>query len=283
MFNNVFNKSGIISRSDINSSDLKSVFEILDDEQTTFLSNESIFRSKNYFWPKKPLHTWSRVWEYPYVYHHIKNIIDESPNENANDLKIVDFGSGVTFFPFSIARLGADVTCLDVDPICSSDINRANECTDSGTGSVSFDLIEGETNPLSDNSVDIVYCISVLEHLSNYESVIEDIHRILKTNGIFVLTIDMDLKGNHDIGVLDYTRLRRILDKYFSIEFPEYSTHPVDNLTTQNSCFPTRESHWLVEYARIFKHKVIYPMLGKKSKYQSPFNLAVWTGVLRAK
>jgi 2-polyprenyl-3-methyl-5-hydroxy-6-metoxy-1,4-benzoquinol methylase len=283
MLNNRLDRSGIVALTDIDCDDIKPVYRMLENDQSEFLSKSSNFRSPDYLWPLKPLHTWSRVWEYPYVYHHVKNLINENPNNKNGNVKIVDFGSGVTFFPFSIARLGADVTCLDVDPICLNDIKKASECTDSESGKVDFKLIEGTTSPLPDNSVDIVYCISVLEHLDNYEEVIQDIHRILKTNGTFILTIDLDLKGNHDINAENYNRLRNILAEHFNLTIPEDSCHPTNMLTSKNSTYPTDNPSLFRRFAKHIKYNILLPMLGRKTKIDPPYHLAVWTGVFSAK
>ena len=54
-------------------------FALLEKEQADFLAMESAFRSREYKWPRDPLHTWSRVWEYPYTYHHLQQARGQWP------------------------------------------------------------------------------------------------------------------------------------------------------------------------------------------------------------
>lgn len=270
---NLFNKAGMAAISDLHSEHYKDIFTHLESEQKIFLSHESHFRSANYKWPKDPLHCWSRVWEYPYVYYHLQKIKNLNPSDQK--LKVVDFGSGVTFFPFAVAKMGIDVQCLDIDPVCATDILSATNVVDIGPGKVSFSLIEDDKLPVQKNQIDVVYCISVLEHIDNFESTIEQIVEILKPNGILILTIDLDLCGYLDISNERYLNLRESLLKHFEFLEVEETTHPIDILTQ------SLEISWgaKAKYAcKEFIRSVV-----KNSKFRKYPNLAVWAAVLRKK
>ena len=81
-------------------------------------SNQFIYKHQSYLaryarkWVLDPLHQWSRQWEYPFVFNALKKA-------NVEDgARILDAGSGISFFPFLIAQqLRATVTCCDVDPL----------------------------------------------------------------------------------------------------------------------------------------------------------------------
>ncbi|NTU74088.1 class I SAM-dependent methyltransferase [Candidatus Roizmanbacteria bacterium] len=65
-------------------------------------------------------------------------------------------------------------------------------------------------------SQDIVYCIFVLEHIPNFEPVINEITRVLKLGGKYFLTIDIDLMCNFELGNEKYKKLQdKFLKKYF--------------------------------------------------------------------
>ncbi len=69
----VFQKSGLVALTDLNNPEYKNLFSKLEIEQKAFLDKEPEFQSPGYRWFADTLHHWSRVWEYPYVYYHLKN------------------------------------------------------------------------------------------------------------------------------------------------------------------------------------------------------------------
>ena len=152
-----------------------------------------MFRSPEYKWPTDALHAWSRVWEYPYAYHHLK--ASRSRFQEAKPPVVVDFGSGVTFFPFAVAKLGYRVICSDIDPLCQRDLTNASRYLSSAPGSMEFRLLGQRTTAFNDAEVDIIYCISVLEHIPDFENTITEFSRMLKKGGLLLLTIDLDLRG----------------------------------------------------------------------------------------
>lgn len=269
-----FNRSGLATLSDLQTSMWKNLFNFLEKEQKKFFHKEKHFRSSKYIWPRNPLHTWSRIWEYPYVYYHLEKIRQE--NFEKRLLTVTDFGSGVTFFPFTVARLGYNVTCIDIDPICAHDIPRATNVVDSMPGKVGVKLSNNNFIPLPDNSQDVVYCISVLEHIPNFEQTISEIARILKSDGKFILTVDLDLRGNSELCVDGFKRLQNELVSRFELIFPEMIVHPSDVLTTVNSPFK------MINYSFIFIIKRIIKMMTNKqlvfSDPRIPFLLTVYTG-----
>jgi len=228
-----FKRSGLASKSDIKTAEWQNVFKKLEEDQEIFLSYENSFRSKEYKWPRDPLHTWSRQWEYPYIYYHLLAGIAFGGIKT-----IVDIGSGVTFFPFSIADIGCDVICTDIDPICGKDILRVPMCKQPTTGNVSFRLADKNTLPFSNGEVDAVYCISVLEHIDSSEDMVLEVARILKSNGLFLLTIDIDMHGDREMGIESYQRLMTALRKSFNFLYPVITVHPKDLLLSNSGKYP---------------------------------------------
>lgn len=227
---NPFDRSGLAALSDFETPGWKELFGFLEKEQAEFLAKESAFRSSQYKWPRDPLHTWSRVWEYPYVYYHLKRLRDR--HNTPELLRVVDFGSGVTFFPFSVARLSCHVTCTDIDPVCGVDLPRAAQVVGPAPGVVDFKLCEGGTLPFSPGDADALYCISVLEHIPQAARLVAEFARVLKPGGLLVLTVDVDLRGDGEIGPDGHKALTAALDRHFSFLCPEKTIHPQDLLTT---------------------------------------------------
>jgi len=274
--NQPFERSGIAALSDLRSDAWRSIYSLLEKEQETFLAQEDRFRSPQYKWPRDPLHTWSRVWEYPYVYQNLQRW-RECGQESTNP-RAVDVGSGVTFFPFSVARLGYHVTGVDIDPVVGIDLPKAAEIIDHGPGEVDCRVCDDSRLPFADHEVDVVYSISVLEHIPDIEHAIKEVFRVLKPNGLFILTIDLDLCGYMEIGSSRYDALRRCLSEHFVFTEPEITVHPLDVLQPRNGPFPgliyPTWRRWAFSIAQRLK-----PFLGRKRFRVLP-NLAVWGGVM---
>ena len=236
MNSGVFDRSGLAALSDLQTSEWKETFTALEAVQREFLENEAHFRSPDYPWPRDPLHNWSRVWEYPYVFHHLKAW--RSRFTETDLPRVADVGSGVTFFPFAVARLGYHVTCTDMDPVCGRDLPRAAERVDQAPGKLAFRLADGLTLPFDDVEMDAVYCISVLEHIPAFEDILAEIARVLKPGGLFVLTVDIQTKGNREPDAEFRSRLASARERYFTYLHTECPIHPADLLTTLTGPYP---------------------------------------------
>jgi len=191
-------------------------------------------------------------------------------------------GSGVTFFPFAVARLGYHVTCVDIDPICVTDIPRAASAVPHGPGTVDFRIAKGNSLPFKDGEMDAVYCVSVLEHVSNPESTVLETARILKPGGLLLLTIDLDLRGDSEIGVHAHRKLVAALKACFDYELAEATVHPADILDNTKGPFRIpilcglRRRWFLIKQG-------IKSLLGKSPSSLIPFYLAVQGFVLTRK
>ena len=263
----VFNRSGLAALSDLNSSVCQEIYSKLEIEQRAFLDKEPDFRSNEYKWPSDSLHDFSRVWEYPYVFHHLA-IYLETLAQDAKPI-VADIGSGVTFFPFSLAKMGYQVVCADIDPICKRDLALACECVSYSPGTVDFRLIESTNLPFGDSECDALYCISVLEHIPDFEKTIDEMHRILKLGGLCLLTCDINLQPEEQrqLDSTQYARLMSFINKSFVRVYPERTIHPVNILTTRNSPYPRKCS--TLGFARmvclLMKQKILKPLLGRQA------------------
>jgi SAM-dependent methyltransferase len=270
----VFDRSRLAALSDLETADWRMLYEEMEQSQANFLRHEAAFRSPAYRWPNDPLHTWSRVWEYPFAFQHLRAFRSERPDPPT----IVDVGSGVTFFPFAVARLGCRVICVDNDPVCETDLTRAADHVTAAPGDVRFRLSDGVTLPLGDGEADAIYCISVLEHIPTFQRTVEELARVLKPGGLIILTFDIDLRGDSEIGPVQYGALRASLDKHFTVAAREETTHPRDLLHSDVGPFPAYKwegSPWFV-----FK-QAIKRLLGRPERERTAYRLAVLGLVLR--
>ena len=272
-----FDRCGLAPASDLQTPEWRTVFDHLENVQAEFLAQESSFRSPDYPWPRDALHAWSRIWEYPYVYHHIRQWLNGRAARPSPC--VVDVGSGVTFFPFAVSQLGCRTVCTDIDPLCGKDLQRAIPMVPNGAGRVEFRLIQQQPLPMADGEADLVYCLSVLEHIPNFEAVIQDMHRALKPGGRLILTIDISWRPDEAISAQRYADLRQALDRYFVPALHETSIHPANLLRSDQG--PYRNLGitgpglpWF-----LIKQHIIKPLLGRPPRHRAPL-LSVWGAVM---
>lgn len=268
--------SGIATSSDFSNDKYAEVVGVLQSSQKRFLDREEDFRSSTYRWPSDALNNWSRIWEYPYIAANIERLASQKTPQDGGS-RILDFGSGVTFFPFYLASLGFDVVCADIDPICEKDLQRAIKVfEDQQEGSVEFGLIEERRVPVADETIDMVYCISVIEHILDFEYEIAEMHRVLKPGGGLLLTLDIDLRGDHEIGLQSWNRLRECLFDAFTLELPYRALHPADVLTRKSSPADGRSAGFSsLSPLYVVKNLILRHVLRKPAPRLTPPDLAV--------
>lgn len=121
---------------------------------------------------------------------------------------MLDFGSGVTFFPFALAREGYNVLTMDNLPVVKRDFEKAIGVLSSGSGAVSFKPNVDLKIPLKDSEASIICCISVLEYIKNLSAMVREFARVLKPKGLLFLIIDIDINENYEISPSNYQILR---------------------------------------------------------------------------
>ena len=280
----IFNRSGLAALSDIRTDVCQSIYLALEKHQSDFLNKAREFRSEEYKWPNDPLHQWSRVWEYPYVYHHLASYVKGLAKGQRP--VIADVGSGVTFFPFSLVKLGCEVICSDIDPVCEKDILRASESVSHSPGNVHFRLINNERLPYDDGECDAIYCISVLEHIPDFENTVREMTRVLKPGGLCLITCDLDLNpaGNTQLNASQFDRLVSVVRQQLNFVYFERTIHPVDVLTSRNSPYSDGRSSYASIGCQLVKQKILKPLFGRKPgnvNILGPAPLAIFGLVLR--
>lgn len=232
-----FDRCGFAALSDLRTAEWRGAFTSLEGAQDRFLAHEAEFRGADYRWPRDALRWWSRVWEYPFTMHHLRrwraSVAAPAP-------LVVDLGSGVTFFPFEVARLGCEVACLDIDPVAGRDLGRAAAVTDAAPGRVAFRQVTGSALPLADGEADAVYCVSVIEHVPDFPGMVAEVARALRPGGLFVVTVDVDLMGGPTLGVEQLRTFFAAVHERFEPLVPELPVHPLDLLVSDTGPYPWR-------------------------------------------
>ena len=162
-------------------------------------------------WGTDPFELWSRRWEYPFA---AERILAFAAREGAaggsTALRVLDAGSGVTYFPYFLCeRLpGTRVICSDSNPKYHQIFAQVNQGVASGNGSpehpggepsVTFVEAMLQSLPFQDASQDVVACISVLEHTDNYGEILNEFARVLRSGGLLVLTFDLSLDDKFNL------------------------------------------------------------------------------------
>jgi len=77
----------------------------------------------------------------------------------------------------------------------------------------------GENIPLNDDSVDVVVTFETIEHIDNYKKFLDEISRVLKSNGLAIVSTPNDIEfaeGNHfHLHQFKYKELEALLRKKF--------------------------------------------------------------------
>ena len=180
---------------DFNSGEYQKNYFELEEFSNRFLESalKSGFFPKDYPWPIDPFHNWSRIWEYPFVWEQIKGV----NNNGEKPLRVADLGSGLTFFPWFLASKGNSVYALDnnLRLIPSKKMIGEMKRELDIKGDIYYLASDATRISLRDNSVDAVTNISLLEHLPDYYSSLDESNRILMKNGSLIATFDVSLDG----------------------------------------------------------------------------------------
>lgn len=168
------------------------------------------FREYGRRWVHDPLHQWSRQWEYPFVLSYLVPGL-----ERGGAKRVLDAGSGATFFPYYLQSryTGVEISCCDQDQSLERLFQKINHSSDSRVDFVAADLRD---TPYDADRFDMAYCISVLEHTECYPEIIAELDRIIKPGGTLIITIDVSLNGGRDISPAGAADLMAVLSTRFN-------------------------------------------------------------------
>lgn len=181
-------------------------FSILTDKYTVELLFQTGWATE--FKDKK--HKVLEYWEKFRYLNVIKTIV-----EIHEDTKILDVGCGIsTVLHFVNGKK------YGIDPLAESYKSLYKY-----PGDIHIQKAEGEDIPFIEEFFDIVFCSNVIDHVSDPQKVIDNILRVLKKNGYFVLTVELFRKQNQrdlahprcltkaDIVKLLSNRFQRVFEK----------------------------------------------------------------------
>src|SRR3989344_1082666 len=110
----------------------------------------------------------------------LDKIVSLLPQEK--NIKILDAGCGEGQLLLKIFNKGYnDIYGADVTPV-------ALESAKKRIPKAKFSLQDLKSLNFSDEYFDVVICTEVIEHIKNYEKVLQELKRILKKNGLLIIT-----------------------------------------------------------------------------------------------
>jgi ubiquinone/menaquinone biosynthesis C-methylase UbiE len=108
-------------------------------------------------------------------------IFEEFLTENLSGKAFLDAGSGTGWFSREAVLRGAKVISLDVGENILAKV--AKKCDSKRIVGSVLDI------PFEDDFFDFIICTEVIEHTPNPKRAIQEMHRVLKKEGVFVLTV----------------------------------------------------------------------------------------------
>jgi 2-polyprenyl-3-methyl-5-hydroxy-6-metoxy-1,4-benzoquinol methylase len=168
-------------------------------------------------WGQDPFGLWSRRYEYPFAGEAVLSFArNDCGGGGVREMKILDAGSGVTFFDYYLCDElpQASVACVDYDASYHrmfADINAATP------GSrVSFVEAPLQELPHADGAFDSLCCLSVLEHTDNYAQIVKEFARVVRPGGQLVLTFDLSLDDKFPLDRSQASDLLAHASEYFA-------------------------------------------------------------------
>jgi len=148
--------------------------------QAEFLAREDRFRSPSYPLAAATACTLESAWEY-------RLCVPSSGDLGEPGCRVTapadrGPGSGVTFYPFFLARRGYRVLAIDTDPVCERDFTLSLSSARRSPGTP-VRSVRGYARaiPVEEALVDAVYSISVLEHIARPRKSSARSQRVLRT------------------------------------------------------------------------------------------------------
>jgi SAM-dependent methyltransferase len=242
----VLRRNGYAVLSELDDAGYQAVIGSMEGFQVEFLGLTRALWSADFPIPGDALSHFSRQWEYPYAWANL----GDAPG------RVLDAGSGITFFPFLLAAAGFEVDCCDGAEWLglAERFERAGSLTGCRPR---FTRCSLEQLPYAARAFDAVACISVLEHVaSEREAVLGELARVLRPGGRLLLTCDVDLRRQDGLLVEDVSLILAQLHEHFRPAFPLDLRRPAGLLTSEVflSAAPWRLPRpWRVPRAKQFR------------------------------
>lgn len=177
--------------------------------------NDAAMSQYGKLWAKDTFRLWSRRWEYPFVTQRVIRLAQQQNSDGP--FRVLDAGSGVTFFPYYLRKElpRSEITCFD----SNTSYHPMFAAVNSGMRETKVKFVEGllQKLPFENDYFDAVCCISVLEHTGNHGEILDEFARVLRPGGLLVLTFDLSLDGKFELPKNVAAELLTALSNKFSV------------------------------------------------------------------
>lgn len=130
----------------------------------------------------------------------------------AQDKRALDLGSGEGYGSQILARTAQQVVGIELDPLAVAHARQTYPAPN-------IDFREGSVlklDDLEDASFDLAVCFEVIEHISDHELLVSSVARLLRPNGLFLVsTPDRDVY-NEELGMVNPYHLKELDKKEFT-------------------------------------------------------------------
>ena len=215
----------------------------------------------------------------------------------ANEDKILDVGCGDGVFTNDLIKQGYDVTGLDV---MEGAIKKAKERAAKMGLRAKYAEASAGKMPFEENTFDKIFSISTFEHIKDEENAFNECFRVLKPEGIFVLSVPTPkimpiikvliklppkIKKLLFNSVLSHAstpkQYRQLADK----KYTHYQTYTEDQLVSklEKRGFKINKINYNIKFFSILPHSIIHSLKffewnkDNKNKYSFASELAIVT------
>jgi len=167
-----------------------------------------------------------------------------------NGQQILDLGSGTAVLPINLYQTGANFTATDIS---ENQVAYGQKLAEQRNMNINFKVCSAENTRFSDGQFDVVTAVQCF-HYFDSEKAAKEIHRVLKSNGLFC-KIFMDWLPYEDEKIME---MEQIVLKYnpkwtgggfrqFEYNFPEWAKNrfSIDTIHSYNTILSFTKEQWL--------------------------------------
>jgi SAM-dependent methyltransferase len=144
----------------------------------------------------QPINSYTRFPEYYYMDQAINHYVAE--NNRSRPIRILDVGSPKCFGLYLAYKLKVEVEMTDVSPLNLDEYQMMSKCLElEAKGHVHFATQDARSLDYEDSVFDIVYSMSVIEHIEGERGdsqSIQEMVRVLRTGGLLLISVPFGKK-----------------------------------------------------------------------------------------